>query len=759
MRTPAPSLRSDWPIAVGLLLVPLLVVVAAEALLPGFELMVDDGPLDYQPPLVDAVHQVWHGRLPLWSDATWCGYPLLARGQPGSLYPVHHLAAVIARLAGLRGQPLVVSFALHLSMAAAMAFVLLRLTGASRLAGVLAGIGIGLAGPALGICGSWPVLWLFVPWLCLALAAVERISAGAKGPWVAALGLSVGMVALVGYPEGMLAFAIMLGVATLVLVRWRTWGEAVPRILAGGGLGLLIGACQLLSTGQLALLGRRAHGWGLAETTSLALDPVHLLGLLAPWTEEPFHHTHRFYPGGALWAGPWVVLGLLALAAWWRRDRIAGAMTAGLVAATILSLGDTLPGARWLFSVPPLAYFRWPIKHTVELSVMAALAAGYGLTLLLDRLDRRRTEAVLWIHLALQAIALATLPMSTFQPGLALVIAGSIAAFSITLLVLQRVGSRRAFAATLGVAGVVLPILNLPLAADARIDKIERPRAEAALPGMQPSDRILLLFDDVDARIAKRAGLPAYNLAHARPDVARVLGHDALRPAYYTWLDGLDPTITGNVVDPQRVASWLASNRMLPFVRAGLVVVPERQQRLVEAAESNPHLEPAGVIGELLLYTSTSPRPVAFLAEEVRVVASAEEAGRAFAVNDRPLELVHVEGPVPELGPRPAPGGVRVVARDVGRLELEVREPLDSGSFLVVTSSWYPGWRAVVDGGAEPIHRVNGSFLGVVLPPGGRHVVLSYRPGWLVLACVLSGLALLVTTVLVLRGLRRAAGT
>ena len=55
-----------------------------------------------------------------------------------------------------------------------------------------------------------------------------------------------------------------------------------------------------------------------------------------------------------------------------------------------------------------------------------------------------------------------------------------------------------------------------------------------------------------------------------------------------------------------------------------------------------------------------------------------------------------------------------------------------AGQLLVVTTSWYPGWRATIDQDENvPIYRVNGSFMAVPVPAGAHHVRLEYRPCWL----------------------------
>jgi hypothetical protein len=479
----------------------------------------------------------------------------------------------------------------------------------------------------------------------------------------------------------------------------------------------------------------------LADSTALSLRPGHLLGVLAPWTEMPFPPTLRSMPGALLFAGPWVVLGLLSLLLLRRPRRLGWAAGACLIVACVLSLGTFVPGASLVFSIPPFSLFRWPIKHVVEVAVMSAIAGAVGLSALLEETDRRRPLAILWANFVLQAGTAMVLPRSTLVPTLALAFAIATVISSLALPVLLHLRFRRSFRAALALGGVVFPILSVPFASDARIDKVRGPSTVAPLPRLEAGDRVLQLFDDVDARGAKDIGFPAYNLAHGRPGIELVFGHDALRPSYYTWFGGLDRSVTCNIAEEGEVVQWLGANRILPFVRAGLVVIGPRQVRLREAALANPFLRSIGATGGFSLFASTSPRPVAFLAREVRVVDSAVAAGRGFLENDHPLEIVDVEGGLRQPAGALSGGRVELLARQAGRFEFRVEN--DAPAFLVVTSSWYPGWDAVADGKRAAIHRVNGSFIGVEIPAFTHLVVLRYRPIWLLACCALSGVSFL----------------
>jgi uncharacterized membrane protein YfhO len=64
--------------------------------------------------------------------------------------------------------------------------------------------------------------------------------------------------------------------------------------------------------------------------------------------------------------------------------------------------------------------------------------------------------------------------------------------------------------------------------------------------------------------------------------------------------------------------------------------------------------------------------------------------------------------------------------------------------YLVRAYTYYPGWRATVDGRPTEILRANYAFMALPLGPGEHRVELRYRPVSLTFGAVVSGLSLLV---------------
>jgi hypothetical protein len=69
-----------------------------------------------------------------------------------------------------------------------------------------------------------------------------------------------------------------------------------------------------------------------------------------------------------------------------------------------------------------------------------------------------------------------------------------------------------------------------------------------------------------------------------------------------------------------------------------------------------------------------------------------------------------------------------IVAERPDRIEIELGQAVTKAAFLVLSDTYYPGWKALVDGVEKKILRVNYAFRGIQLPAGAKHVVFSFDP-------------------------------
>jgi uncharacterized membrane protein YfhO len=63
---------------------------------------------------------------------------------------------------------------------------------------------------------------------------------------------------------------------------------------------------------------------------------------------------------------------------------------------------------------------------------------------------------------------------------------------------------------------------------------------------------------------------------------------------------------------------------------------------------------------------------------------------------------------------------------------------MECTGLVIVSDSYYPGWRAQVDGKSATLWKVNTVIRGVVVPAGTHHIVMNYRPVSVYLGLVLA---------------------
>lgn len=149
--------------------------------------------------------------------------------------------------------------------------------------------------------------------------------------------------------------------------------------------------------------------------------------------------------------------------------------------------------------------------------------------------------------------------------------------------------------------------------------------------------------------------------------------------------------------------------------------------------------------GDVKIYENVDTLPRSYLAYDVISVSGTEEAFATLqkhlitntfddmsvaktnsALNDEAGKWAVVEG-IDSFTSRPGPAdNVKVVSYQPERIELLVQN--ESEALLVLSDTYYPGWRAKVNHINAEIHPVNGLFRGVLIPSGSHNVIFEYRP-------------------------------
>jgi hypothetical protein len=129
------------------------------------------------------------------------------------------------------------------------------------------------------------------------------------------------------------------------------------------------------------------------------------------------------------------------------------------------------------------------------------------------------------------------------------------------------------------------------------------------------------------------------------------------------------------------------------------------------------------------VYRNRDAYPRAFVVHDVRIIndrdaafrliASAESAPKSFAIVEEPIGAVPHHGSVQS----PLP---KIVEYRLNRVSIQA--DLKEQGFLVLADSYYPGWKAFVDGKKTKIYRTNYVMRGVVVPAGLHRVEFRYDP-------------------------------
>jgi hypothetical protein len=154
------------------------------------------------------------------------------------------------------------------------------------------------------------------------------------------------------------------------------------------------------------------------------------------------------------------------------------------------------------------------------------------------------------------------------------------------------------------------------------------------------------------------------------------------------------------------------------------------------------------------IYENSQVLPRAYLAHQAEVLPNSSAALRRLGESDfNPWRTAVVEEPL-ELPPSDHNISAAAI-RSYSPLQVVIDTDSQQNTLLVLTDSYYPGWRAYVDGKETPILHANYLFRGVALPSGKHTVEFVYFADSFKIGLALSGITagLLITVLIV--GLRR----
>jgi hypothetical protein len=696
-----------------------------------------------------AARSLRHGIIPLWNPHLYGGAPFVADNQSGFFYPVNLLFFLLFPEVTYSTMELLAVF--HFFLAGAFMYVCLRslkpervrdsgpnletrnpkpethhrLSRPAALAAAIAFMFSDLFVTHFGNLNMIAVAaWLPIIFLCYHRALVER-----RPGMAVAAGTFLGIATLAGHIQITLFIALALVLYTLYQGR-RLLLHSLTRYLVPCCLvAFCFAALALLPSYEMASHTVRAE-MSYEEASQYSLPPVGLVGLLIP----------GFFgrgPGG-FW-GSWdrvevgyvgvLPLILAALAVLIRRDRLTCFLAGLAIISLLLAFGGYTILHGWLYLLPGFDKVRAPARFIYLLDFSLAALAALGLDALLRPLSperravfRRLLKVAPWIWVGIAMIGLslgyhailtaqgkdATIYKRTVGAVNGLVFFLLILAASLTILSLRRYhwGRRWALGA-LAVGLIALDLFSMGAYTDLEHND--------PTVGFQHPEAIEFLKSDPGYyRIDTGTGVwdvwqPDASLLYGIFDVSGIWNPLELAD-YRRYWDAVG--IRG-----------LRSSRLYDFVNAKYVVghkdVPLDWDKFVPVFDRDPQVN---------VYLNTQALPRAILVHQTVAVSDQESAFvQIQEPGFDPASSVVVEGGKSLQGSKGAGGdSLDITAYRPNSIHLTAETSAEA--YLVLSEVYYPGWRAYVDGRAEPVLRANYAFRAVYLEPGYHEVRLVFEP-------------------------------
>lgn len=706
----------------------------------------------------------------LWTPLLFAGFPAAADPQSQSFYPLARFLA----LSGAWNAYVVSAYVLAACFTYGYVFTLTR----SVVAALGAGLVYSMSGFFMAHLGHTTMVHT-AAWMPLLLWALERMRRTGSPAWVLLASVAIGACAVAGHPQ-MFCYTLMTGAAYAVVVAWSAvrgtrWYYRTSLMALAVGLGLA--AVQLLPAAELVALSQRAT-MDFAGFVSFALPWRESIQLLFPYlfgsVAQSAYHVPYFGTWGLTETTGYcgiLPLGLALIGVMAHRaEAVPRFWVAVAILSLLLALGAATPLARVAYLIPGYNRFRCPARHFVHTSLAVAVLAGLGIAALQrggadsKRLAGRAAVGILGlVGTGFAVIVLAREPMqaaaarrsiSDFSvwPWANPAIGIPLAVAALSALLLSRCARTPARPVWLGLLALVIG-LDLgsfgffcewhywaPRPSDLEMPALLRAHADDILTS---GTRIFSFMGPIASR---DAGEPNLNLLWGIPSA-----------------DGYTPLELRRAVQALAFADsrvLRAESQVLNLLAVRYLLVPRRvltdpalRARVDAAVDAQPptqgrrwrHIEDRDDVG---LYQNLLGMPRAWTVQRVVTLppesillalqTSVMPDGTGFDPREVALVEEHVDLPVP-----PAMNDAQVSIVSDRNTEVILQARTAAEAFLVLSDTYYPGWRVAVDGRPAQLYRANYLLRGVVVPRGAHTIRFSFVPVTFYVGLGVSGLALL----------------
>ncbi len=691
------------------------------------------------------------GDLPLWNPYIMCGTPFYESFSAPVFYPLRGLPMV------LFGAETAIRFLfpLHLILAGFFAWLFLKAAGVSQWGSWTGAMAYSTGAWANTLFyaghGSKIICWA---WLPLILWAVLKLSRTGKLKYLSLGGLAVGMQGLSSHPQMMLYSAGAAFMLSMFLLK-----KPLKKAIIRGPLGLAailvlgasLAAVQLYPGYLFSQHTSRGNDLSLESASSYSLPPEETLTMILPGMFGLRHgFTDSMVNGIPVYFGrlglrlsseftgvAFFLLGLLGLLSG-ADKKIRYALTAMCIGGAVVSWGGYTPVFAILYKILPVfRKLRAPHMAAFITTTAVALSAGFGFDALFVSQGREALRKQVWITLMIlsglfliltaASSSVSAVLQSSWWSGNGVTDTSPYSALMARRASLLKTDLLR-FASVSAVTAFLVFFLRknkgsvgLFALAVAAISAVELVPFNRNFQVYLSSTSIESMFPDA-------------------PQLREMAGDGRVFPGGNYLIPLQIRSVTG-----YHAAGTVETDRLMNLIGSGSPWVIRQTAMNTfassEGAASWDQIQPA--LAEGIQGYPDNPMPRAFMPRSV-VTGSQDEGFQAVESGWNPqIRSVVENSPSIHDG---VLGSAEIVTDQPELVIIETRSDLPG--FLVLADTWYPDWKALVDGVETDIYRTNGWMRGVSVPAGEHVVEFKYGYSNILAGGIISIAALLILTLL-----------
>lgn len=731
-----------------------------------------DLPVFFYPNILFWLNSVREGELPLWNPYVMCGEPCLANVQPGCLYPPSILYFMLPDDIAFN-----ISIVLHFFLAGVFTFILMKELQSSDQGAAIASLLFVFGGYLLSVQNVLSTL-LSVTWFPLVLSLFLR--GMRRSSWRCSFSTAAALYCMFsagGMEIFIMTCAILTGVACVPAVyRYRTSSFPFGKRLLYAVLTYIvcatIGAAQILPFLELVGQSVRSGGIRFDEAVTWSLAPKNLLYLFVP---DVFWRGQQYYWQDQSWLKT-IYTGTFPfmLTLFFFLKGPAGRkvfVTAVSGIALFLALGGHNPFYRYLFEwLPVLKTIRYPVKFFFPVVFFLCIAAGLGWDSFRHGLDEKRIRRAAFLLFFLFGFLFSLLYLFlSLNPELFWHNIFGAKLFRESALPQHAIAHNILRCMLFSILGATILYL---IARKKRL----RPFGFYAVVA-------LVLVDLFAGNYGFYVTVKRETLHGITGNMEIVINDEEICRFFVPW-DVIKSSIPFNGYDDflWQQKDFLTGNMMAVhrrFSTFGFPVLMLKHYYNFFAVPYNSPLPDSTSLLNMLnvkyvlwphelnrpgyelvrkdrfyLYKNNNRLPRAVLVPDYKVVTDGKELYEAMtSPTFNPAETVFLDSPpnfgrpqesdTPSQGIPPSADAVTIREYHNTTITLDVKS--SGNRILFLSETFYPGWKAFIDGCPVRIHRANYAFRAIAVSPGRHKVVFAYCPATFRIGVLISLIGIAVT--------------